>query len=77
MNTVECEVWILVDADGNYTAGTDAEEVTQKHEEDMAQLNGTYGFRMVRVKLQVPLPRPIEVSCVIPEEQENLVAEMA
>jgi hypothetical protein len=77
MNTVECEVWILVDSDGNYTAGTDPENVTEIHETDKAELNGTYGFRMVRLKLQVPLPKPIEVSCVIPEEQENLVAEMA
>jgi hypothetical protein len=77
MNTVEIEVWVSVDSDGNYECGLDAEQATERHEENHGALNAFMGNRMVRVKLQVPLPKPIEVSCVIPAEQENLVAEVA
>jgi hypothetical protein len=66
---VEVEVFVLVDSDGNVTAGAgDADAVRDRHHEETAALDAVLGYRMVVVRLKVPRPSPLVVMCVVPEE---------
>lgn len=53
------EVWVAVDADGNYRTGnTDGDAVDRYRDE----VSDDSPIRMIRIELDVPLPTPLEVS---------------
>jgi|HubBroStandDraft_6_1064221.scaffolds.fasta_scaffold251313_3 hypothetical protein len=66
MKTTECEVWILVDADGNHSVGTDAERARGDYTDQIGALEETEGFRMVKVTLTVPMPVVPELTGSVP-----------
>ncbi len=62
----ECEVWVVVDAAGDYAVGISAEAAREKYEEDIGALNEADGFRLVKVALHVPVSVQ-EVCLDVPE----------
>jgi len=67
--TCECECWICVDAEGQYAVGSDEASAREKYTEDVGDLSEVDGFRLVKVSLTVPLPKPIELSGVVAAEE--------
>ncbi len=56
MATHECEVWVCVDATGDYAVGVSAEAAREKYTEDIGDLGDCEGFRLVKVTVKVPMP---------------------
>lgn len=62
--TAEIEVWVVVDSDGVYGVGID-QDVAQT---DFDNSDGSGPTRLIRLKLTVPLPKVIEVTGTVPNE---------
>ena len=69
MNSVEVEVWVVVDEDGNTWCGNDACHAMEGYT-DGVQTIGDVPYRMVKVLLTVPLPETVTVSATVPEQGE-------
>jgi hypothetical protein len=70
----ELELWVCVDANGDYGLGKDAESAKEQYENDVGMLCDGDGFRLYKLKLQVPLPTLVELSGTVADEQGGLVA---
>jgi hypothetical protein len=55
------EVWVLVDNCGDTAQGATADEAKERYEEQIQELGACEGFRLVCVKVKVPLPE----TCVV------------
>jgi hypothetical protein len=64
--TITCELFLIVDADGNYSVGTSLDAARESHEEHMCELNGVEGFRLVKLAVKVPLPEVVELTGDVP-----------
>lgn len=64
----DVEVWVVVDADGDYAVGKDEDEATSAFEENVG---GSGGRRCVRITVRVPLPKPIELTGVVVAVEEE------
>ena len=69
METHEVEVWVVVDADGDYAIGRDAESANTAFDEDIGR--GENCTRMVKVTLKIPAPRPVELVGEVPAESNE------
>lgn len=65
---IEVEVFVLVDADGDYRTGHDEESVNELFNSD---LNSDGARRMVKVVLQVPKPTAVVLRGEVPAEPEG------
>src|SRR5262245_11035177 len=63
------ELVVLVDSCGDSAIGTDAEAAREAYEENVQALNECDGFRIVKVRVRVPLPEiaTLEVEALAPE----------
>lgn len=64
---VAAEVCILVDSCGDYAVGKDEAEARENYESTIQALADADGFRIVRVKLNVPLPAVVTLAADVPE----------
>ncbi len=55
---VECEIWVLVDENGDYQVNTDPAEF---------DVEPALATRQVRVVVNVPKPRPVQVAVTVPD----------
>jgi hypothetical protein len=62
------EVWVLVDGDGDYVIAKDRESLAEKYEEEFTTLNSEVTTRFIKLTVQVPTPKPVELSAVVAEE---------
>lgn len=70
-NTMEIEVLVKVDADGQYEIGVDADDLAKRWEETVGELAADVPTRVVRVTVRVPLPKAVEVRVEIPDEPQD------
>jgi hypothetical protein len=70
--TAEIEVFVAVNEDGEYEVGIDENEAGERLDENQ----GGYQRRVFALKLTVPLPKPAEVSAVLPEREGQLSLEI-
>ena len=63
---LEVEVWVVVDANGDYAVAKDAESANTAFDEDIGR--GEACTRMVKITLTVPVPKPVELVGIVPEE---------
>jgi hypothetical protein len=63
----ELDVWLAIDADGDYGVGKDQEEACQNYVNDVNDT--TVPLRMVQVRLKAAGPRPVIVRGSVPDEQ--------
>lgn len=68
--TATVEVWVLVDAAGEVVAGTSEEQAAERYGEEVGELAAAAGFRMVKLTLTVPLPKPIEITATVADAEE-------
>lgn len=67
--TKQIEVWILIDENGDYATGVDAEEAACEYESDIGCGDDT-AKRLIKVTLNVPLPVVVELTGDVPSEGE-------
>lgn len=56
------EVWVMVDAAGDYVAHSDADSLAEVWEERIGDVKDAEGFRRVKLTVKVPLPTVIELA---------------
>jgi hypothetical protein len=61
------EVWVAVDADGDYECGVDEDAATERFDENVG---GTGGRRLVKLTVKVPLPTVIELTGEVEADPE-------
>lgn len=67
METCEVEVWLVVDAPGDYGVGRTEEQALENYEDN---IGGNSPRRVVKLTLTVPLPRVQEVRAALPAPPE-------
>ena len=66
MANVNVELWVVVDEDGAYSCGVDADTANDNYESEHG--NGhTTAKRVLKVNLAVPTPRTVEVTASVPD----------
>ncbi len=65
----EIEIWVVVDENGDYAISKDRDDLHDAYESD---INGNTDLarRVIRVRLNMPLPKPLEISGTVPSESE-------
>jgi hypothetical protein len=69
MDTVEIEVWVVIDETGDYGVGRDAECAGQSYADDIGG-GDELAKRQVKVTLRVPKPKPVELVGTVPAESD-------
>jgi hypothetical protein len=71
--SVEVEVWVIVDESGDTAIGTDSDAAIEAYEDS---IGGNLPRRLMKVLLTVPVPKPIIVrgKVMVPPEQESAIA---
>ena len=64
------EVFIVVDADGNYSVGTSEESAADDYANNVSE-NAAMGRRAVKVTINVPVPESLEIEVDVPEVEES------
>ena len=67
-NMTTVEIWVLVDQDGFYVVSEDRETLAESYENEFTALNSEITTRYIKVTLQVPLPKPVELTATVAEE---------
>lgn len=62
----EIEVNILIDENGSYAVETDIDNLKDRYESDIAELNGTLAYRLVKLTVKVPTPTPAVATITVP-----------
>ena len=57
---VECEVWLMVDENGDYKIALEADDTELQADPGLAT-------RVVKVVVKVPVPRAVEVAVTVPD----------
>ena len=63
MELVTCEVWVVVDENGEYAADADRD--------NLAAADTALATRLVKIVVKVPKPRPVEVEVTVEAEPER------
>jgi hypothetical protein len=71
METVQVEVWVLIDADGEYVACEDGDTIHERYDEVIAGDRDTTPMRRIKVTLTVPKPRTVELVGTVQAEPES------
>lgn len=72
MNTTELELHVVVDAQGDWACGDTDEAARENYAEAIGGLDASNGFRMVKVRMSVPLPETAEIVVVCNAEPLGL-----
>lgn len=62
--TTEVEFWIAVDDDGNFAVHVDG---PQEANEELINGNNCHATRVFAMKLNLPLPKVVEVAATLPD----------
>jgi len=65
---VQVEVWVLVDQDGDYVVGKDNESLAELYDDQVGGDRDTLSLRRVKITLNVPKPKPVELTATVAEE---------
>jgi hypothetical protein len=58
----ECELWVCLDANGDYAAGSTDEAARNQYESDVGELAACDGFRLFKLVLTLPTPAVAELA---------------
>lgn len=68
METVQVELWVLIDEAGEYVACEDVDVLHERYDDVIGGDRDTLSMRRVKVTLTVPLPKPVELVGMVPAE---------
>lgn len=64
---MDCEMYVVLSADGDFGVGKDEDEARGNHPSDLNEADG--GFRVFKLILDLPLPKVVEVSGKVEDGQ--------
>ncbi len=64
----DCDVYMIVDSDGNHAVGVDLDAAKQAFEDNIGELAAVEGWRLVVLSVKVPKPVPVELHGIAPEQ---------
>ncbi len=67
----ECEIWIVIDPNGDYAVGVDVDAAHEAYENDIANCKVLQTYKL---KLSVPTPAPRTLTATIPAEADGPLA---
>ena len=70
------ELFVLIDDDSNWECGESVEKAIERFIDNVGTLDESEGFRIVKVKLSVPVPVIAEVSGIAPAVGEPMIMEV-
>lgn len=70
----QVELWVCIDAVGDYGIGKDEDAAKEQYEQDIGDLSDASGFRCYQLNLSVPLPVPVVLSATVPADADGPVA---
>ena len=62
-------MWVLVDENGDYECGNDADGAAERYRDNVGEPDGTVSYRAVKLSVKVPLPTAIELSGEVTVEE--------
>ena len=65
---IDAEVFLVVDAAGDYAVGNDREAAIAEYENTIQPLADTEGFRIVRCMVKIALPEMVELTGTAPSD---------
>ncbi len=65
---VAVEVWVMIDEDGDYAIAKDNDELAAAYDGDIGGDRDTLCTRRVKITVNVPKPRPVELVATVAEE---------
>lgn len=68
--TMQVEVWILVDESGDYALAKDEDSLSESYENDIQPVADAGATRRIKVLLTVPMPEAVTLTGVVPAEGE-------
>lgn len=71
---IECKVWVIVNAAGEYTVGTTADEVGERWTDDESGFQNSLPQRVACIKLRLPKPLDVEATVELPAEPTDGVS---
>jgi hypothetical protein len=77
MSKTTVELWICVDAAGDYGVGKDESAAKEQYETDIGPLADAAGFRCYRLDLSVPPPAPRVLTAEVTEDEDALTLAVA
>ncbi len=64
-------VWVMIDSEGAYATGTDADGAVERYDDDVG---GSSARRLVCLSVDVPLPLPLTATVVVPDSADEVTA---
>jgi hypothetical protein len=61
---IEIEVWVAIDADGEYDVGTDSDDAVGRYSDNVG---GSGALRVVKLTLKISPPKPTEAEIDVPD----------
>lgn len=77
MDTVDIEVWVMVDEDGDYVVEVDSSQLKDRYEQDIGELNGEKATRLVKLTVKMPKPKAVELTAEIGDETPAVTVKVA
>jgi hypothetical protein len=68
------DVYLMIDANGDYAVGVDVDQVAELYDETVA---GSECRRLIKLTVSANLPKPVEASVTVPDEAGETVAAKA
>jgi hypothetical protein len=63
------EVWVAVDAEGQYEAGTTDDDACDRFDGYDGGRGGVTGYRLIKVLVTVPLPGPLTATAALRDDE--------
>ncbi len=68
--SVQCEVWVMVDESGDYVVAVQESDLADRYAEDIQDIGSAGGLRRIKIVVTVPLPETVELAGVVPVQGE-------
>lgn len=69
--TANIEVYALIDECGDYVVSNDETQLKEMYEDNIQPIDGTFGIRIVKLIVTVPLPTPIEIAAIVQADETD------
>jgi predicted transcriptional regulator len=73
----EIEIAIMIDEDGDYAVHHDVDAIKERFEEEVGELDGAKAYRLVRLKVNVPTPKPATATINVPDLPNDAAVTLA
>ncbi len=72
----EITVLILIDENGDYAVHNEPDDIKERYEEEVGEIDGALAYRLVRLTVKVPTPVAATATIVVPALPNDAVVTM-